>query len=136
MSADASRKQIELSHEFFTVVFSDAYLFDSDRKKTSTQILAYSSLTDEEKKLARRVKRSGLYSAQTWDECAALCNQLSDLYTWESNTEGPLIFAGMIWFLLRDQGQDIAWFKHKVKLARAHIRADSNPKCNTRGFSE
>ena len=120
MGTQASHMQGALSHEFFTLVFSDAFLFDSDSTKSATKILADSSLSDEEKKIARRIKKSGLYSDQTWDECAELANQLQDLYPWQSNSDGPLIFAGMIWFFLRDQGRDIAWFKQRVRMARAH----------------
>lgn len=108
------KRSIDLSTGFFTTVFNDAFLFGSAPSK----VLKESSLNTAEKALAMEIRGSCLYSRQTENECMELCNQLSSLYFWQSNSQGPLVFAGHILYLLRFKGESVQWFIGQVKNAR------------------
>lgn len=45
-----------------------------------------------------------------WDECAEICEELSDLYSWQDNSEGQIIFAGKVLYLFLFKGEDVEWF--------------------------
>ena len=107
-------RSIALSPAFFTTVFSDAFIF-ADKSK---QLLSDSTLSADEKTLARQVLTSNLYNAANMDACMDLCNATSEIYHWQSNSEGPLIFASCILYLLRFKGENVDWFIHHVKHAR------------------
>ncbi|EKN9356873.1 NUDIX domain-containing protein [Pseudomonas aeruginosa] len=70
-----------------------------------------------------QVWNSDLYGEGALDACEALVEQLSDVYRWQSNSEGALIFASKILFLLRDQNRHVSWFKQNLRPARRKKRA-------------
>lgn len=107
-------RSIELSSQFFTTVFSDAFLFGSKAREQ----LKEAKLSAAEKNLALKIRASDLFSDSTWDECADICNELSGVYYWQDNSDGPLIFAGKVLYLLRFKGEDVAWFRQQIQEAR------------------
>lgn len=105
------KMEIPLSSDFFKVVFQDAFLFGSDHER----LLKQSTLSTDEKKLALRIRRADLYNGDTSPFFADVCNQLSDTFYWQSNSEGPWVFCSKIWYFLQSQSKDIAWFKRRVR---------------------
>ena len=114
-------KSIELSPQFFTIVFADAFIFCKNPRDT----LKETQLNAEEKKLALQIHKSVIDGPTVWDECAEICEQLSDLYRWQDNSEGPIIFAQKVLYLLRFKGEDVEWFKQQVQNARALVAASN-----------
>lgn len=114
MATTALSKKIKLSPAFFTIVFSDQFLFGNGTRESLEQ----AGLSAQEITLAIKVRSSNLYSNASWDECAAICNALDEEYHWQSNSEGPLIFAGKILYLLRFKGEEVQWFKQQLLWAR------------------
>jgi ubiquitin C-terminal hydrolase len=108
------KSNIQLSDDFFKIVFNDEFIFSAYRGPTAKQILDESSLSEDEKKFALRVYRSKLYTQDTQQQCIDLCDQLVDVFHWQSNTEGACIFASKIWYLLLAQEQDVDWFKQRM----------------------
>ena len=108
------KTNLQLSDEFFKVVFNDAFIFSAYRGTTAQQILDESSLSEDEKKFALRVYRSKLYTQDTQQQCIDLCDQLVDVFQWQSNSEGACIFASKIWYLLLAQEQDVDCFKQRM----------------------
>ena len=114
MPSTRNTRDIELSPAFFTTVFSDAFLFGG----TSGIVLTASTLSDAEKTLARKIRKNNLYSSETMSACGDLCNQTSEIFHWQDNSEGPLVFAGAILYFLRYKGKDVNWFIDQVQRAR------------------
>lgn len=114
MNKFVSSMNDELSQKFFDIVFRDEFIFAEAFGADRASILKKSKLTRFEKELAERIADSELYSEDNWDACDALCQDLSLIYNWQSNSEGPAIFASKILYLLRDQGKDVSWFKEQL----------------------
>ncbi|WP_313211724.1 NUDIX domain-containing protein [Stutzerimonas nitrititolerans] len=110
---------MRLSQGFFNTVFDDAFIFTEEPE----QILHTAKLSADEQLLAMQVWNSDLYGEGALDACEALVEQLSDVYRWQSNSEGALIFASKILFLLRDQNRHVSWFKQNLRPARRKKRA-------------
>lgn len=108
------KSNIQLSDDFFKIVFNDEFIFSDFRSTTAQQILNGSSLSEEEKKFALRIHRSDLYSHATQQQCIDLCNQLAGVFHWQSNSEGPWIFTSKIWYFLLAQDKDLEWFKQRM----------------------
>lgn len=115
MPAAPIPRSIELSPQFFTTIFNDSFLFGNKAREQ----LKEANLRGAEKNLALKIRSSDLYSDSTWDECAAICNELSDVYHWQDNSDGPLVFAGKVLYLLRFKGEDVGWFRQQVQQAQA-----------------
>lgn len=128
MGKSINSNDVELSCEFFDVVFADKFIFAEAFGENRATILAKSKLSRSEKELAQRVAGSDLYNEENWDACDALCQDLSLVYNWQSNSEGPAVFASKILYLLREQGKDVSWFKEQLfksgrSTSRKKIRA-------------
>lgn len=120
------KSTIELSDDFFKLIFNDAFIFSAFRSTTAQQILNESSLSEEEKKFALRIHRSDLYSHATQQQCIDLCDQFAEVFHWQSNSEGPWIFASKIWYLLLAQDKDIEWFKQRMLVQDTHKNEELN----------
>jgi hypothetical protein len=105
---------IQLSDDFFKLVFNDEFIFSAFRSTTAQQILDESSLSEEEKKFALRVYRSKLYSQDTQEQCIDLCDQLVDVFHWQRSSEGACIFSSKILYLLHALEQDVDWFMQRM----------------------
>lgn len=109
------KSRIDPSNEFFQLVFSDAFIFGPPVGPSPEEILQASRLSEAEQQLALRIQRSSLYRQETQAQCAQLCRELQEVFRWQSNSEGPLIFASKIWYFLLAQQQSLSWFKQRMQ---------------------
>lgn len=106
MSITAVYRRTQLSQEFFTTIFTDAFLF----RDAPFQVLEGSGLSEEEKNFAIGIYNSSLYNEKNWDACAQVLWELGDVYHWQDNSEGPFVFCGKILYFLKIKKKDVAWF--------------------------
>ena len=100
----------DLSPIFLKTVFQDPFIFGGNPEA----VLKKAKLNAAQCRLAWEIHSSYLYSNSSWDSCANICNRLSDVFHWQSNSEGPIIFAGKILYLLERSGHDVEWFKTQI----------------------
>lgn len=106
MSMSEIYRRTKLSQEFFKTIFTDAFMF----KGKPFQILEKTSLSEDEKNFAIGIYNASIYKAKNFEACVDICENTRDIFSWQDNSEGPLVFCGKILFLLKIKKKDVAWF--------------------------
>lgn len=95
-----------LDSRFLRAVFCDAFLFcDAPR----SHLQQHPELTPEQADLAMAIHASALYPVEM-EKTMALAHALQGTFPWQDNSEGPLVFASKVLYLLERHGRNAAWF--------------------------
>lgn len=95
----------KIDAHFLRTVFCDDFLFGN---KPLTH-LEKSSLPAAQSNLAMAIHSSTLYPERINDVAQTL-EQLNPLFAFQDNSEGPMIFASKVMYLMERYGEDMPWF--------------------------
>ena len=101
----------QLDSNFLHTVFCDDFLFSH---KPLTYLETH-PLPEAQARLAMAI-HAARFDRNRAEETASAMESLSAVFEWQSNSEGPMIFAQKAMYLLERYAQDMDWF---VKLWRA-----------------
>ena len=107
-----------LDAQFLKTVFCDAFVFSAAPQSYLEQ---HEALSPEQKNLALAVHVSDLYPSEM-EKTSAMAHALSAVFRWQDNSEGPLIVASKVLYLLERYGQDVPWFIHMWTLSDSVTR--------------
>lgn len=96
----------ELNARFLRTVFCDSFVFSS---KPHCFLEQQDELSQEQQNVALAVHASKLYPSKM-EQAIDTAVALGEIFRWQSNSEGSLIFASKVLYLLERYGQDAQWF--------------------------
>ena len=108
LSSEKTKLLKEVDSKFLRLIFSNKFIFSSNTKVCFE--LHDDDLSIGQKKLARKIISSRLYPDR-FEDISKTMHDLSDIFVWQDNSEGPLIFASLILFFLEYFKKDVNWFK-------------------------
>jgi hypothetical protein len=86
----------------------------------------HEALSPEQKNLALAVHASDLYPSEM-EKTSAMAHALGAVFHWQDNSEGPLIVASKVLYLLERYGQDVQWLIHMWTLSDTVTRSSVPP---------